>query len=879
MRQTLKTSKHAISVLILALTVTIAFTIAALPITTAQTGTMKTYAFINALPNPAGVGQEVLLHIGITHPLSLQPEGWEGLTVTVTKPDNTTQTLGPYRTDSTGGTGSVFVPDQVGTYYLQTHFPEQKIPTTASPGGSTGIATATPANTTMLASDSPILALIVQQNPVPIHPGYPLPTEYWSRPIDSQLREWSHIGGSWLIPQNWFTPRNFAAPDNQGPESPHILWTKQYTHGGLIGGALGDIIYNSTEFGHPFDIGDAYEGKWNNALIVAGIGYFKAMESSVTTTGVPYTAVNLRTGEELWTKTFLDNRTIARGQLLFWDTYDFQGVYDYLIVTIGSTWYFFDSYTGNLHYTLTNVPSGNIVHGPKGEILIYTTNLAQRWMTLWNSTNIPELYASTDPGSMGWGQWRPFGKTINATGPVSGPGPNNPLRLTGYQWNVTLPAGLTGSVQEILDDRIIGSSLPTYTGTASGRGATNVTFWGISLQPGTIGQLLFANTWQAPSEWASGGVVVWVQGLTRYGKDGVIVVAARELTKFYGFSTNNGDFLWETDPQDSLDTDAYLNWYGIPRERPVTITDDKLISTGIGGLVYAYDIKTGELLWEYKAVDPYSEILFGNNWWLFPLFVTDGKIYLGHVEHSPNNPRPRGAPFISLDLENGTEVFRSNGLFRQSLWGGRAIIGDSVILTQDTYDQRVYAVGKGPSAITVEAPSAGLAMGSSVVIRGRVTDVSPGTKGADLTLRFPNGVPAVSDASMSDWMLYVYKQFPRPTNVTGVEVTLAVVDANNNSREIGRTTSDVNGFFTFNWKPDIEGQYTVYASFAGSKSYWPSYTETSFAIDPAAAAPAPTQTTQTQSIADLYFVPAIIGLFIAIIVVGLMIILVLRKRP
>ena len=28
------------------------------------------------------------------------------------------------------------------------------------------------------------------------------------------------------------------------------------------------------------------------------------------------------------------------------------------------------------------------------------------------------------------------------------------------------------------------------------------------------------------------------------------------------------------------------------------------------------------------------------------------------------------------------------------------------------------------------------------------------------------------------------------------------------------------GIFSFNWKPDITGQYTVYASFAGSESYY-----------------------------------------------------------
>jgi hypothetical protein len=92
------------------------------------------------------------------------------------------------------------------------------------------------------------------------------------------------------------------------------------------------------------------------------------------------------------------------------------------------------------------------------------------------------------------------------------------------------------------------------------------------------------------------------------------------------------------------------------------------------------------------------------------------------------------------------------------------------------------------------------------MIQGTVTDISAGTK--EKADRFPNGVPAVSDASMSEWMLYVYKQFPRPTNATGVTVNISVVDANGNYRDIGTTTSDADGFYSFNWMPDIEGKYT-----------------------------------------------------------------------
>jgi hypothetical protein len=161
------------------------------------------------------------------------------------------------------------------------------------------------------------------------------------------------------------------------------------------------------------------------------------------------------------------------------------------------------------------------------------------------------------------------------------------------------------------------------------------------------------------------------------------------------------------------------------------------------------------------------------------------------------------------------------------------------------------------------------------VIKGIVTDISPGTKEYALTSRFPNGVPAVSNDSMSDWMLYVYKQFARPSNAKGVPVTLSVVDANGNYREIGSTTSNSDGFYTFNWKPDIEGSYTLYASFLGSQAYYPSHAVTAFLVDPVHQTPPPTTTT-TQSNADMYFV----GIIIAIVLVGAVLaLLMLRKRP
>jgi hypothetical protein len=113
-------------------------------------------------------------------------------------------------------------------------------------------------------------------------------------------------------------------------------------------------------------------------------------------------------------------------------------------------------------------------------------------------------------------------------------------------------------------------------------------------------------------------------------------------------------------------------------------------------------------------------------------------------------------------------------------------------------------------------------------------------------------------------MLHVWKQFAAPNNIPG------------NLRTIGTTTSDATGSYSFNSVPEIAGKYTVFVNFAGSKAYYGSTAENSFFVEnqPAAhATPTPASTI------DLCFIPSVIGIIIAIVVVGAVILLVLKKRP
>jgi hypothetical protein len=190
---------------------------------------------------------------------------------------------------------------------------------------------------------------------------------------------------------------------------------------------------------------------------------------------------------------------------------------------------------------------------------------------------------------------------------------------------------------------------------------------------------------------------------------------------------------------------------------------------------------------------------------------------------------------------------------------------------------RIYSIGRGPSATTVAGPEDVQPLGKQVLIKGMVTDIAAGTTQEEQAARFPQGVPAVSDESMKAWMEYVYMQKPRPANATGVEVTLAVLDSNNNYYEIGKATSDTNGMYSLLWEPPVPGKYTVYATFAGSEGYWPSHAETAIGVEEAPIqTPAPTQPPAPMT--DTYVTGFGIAIIVVLIAGIVVIVLVLRRR-
>ena len=842
-------SKTRAATLAIALMFAMAISIVALPIANAQIGaTLKTYPFIDATPNPVGVGEEVLVRMGISQQLGRVDQGWEGFEVTIIDPDDITIMLdnngAGYRSDSTGGTATVWVPTKVGTYQLKFNFPEQE-----NPYGYFDYERGTmfPEGTLMLASETDWIDLVVTEEPREAYPDQPLPTEYWTRPIDPQLRIWSIVSGNWRE-----RPKNNVAEYNMdAPETAHVLWTEEITTGGLIGGVWTDIPAAA-------ETGDAYEGKFPGAIVLNGILYYQPGGTRARPSTQDYTVgINLKTGEEV----FRSSETFSFGMVLYFNSYNYDGTYTYLVQSGGGALNFWDPFTGNWQFGFINVPGGTRTWGPSGEILITSIDYANGRMLRWNSTKAGHAHlGGPNPDFGSWAN-SVHGQTWNCS--------DETWAHSQYDVNVSIATDYVAGtsffspILVVYPDRVMSIFFNT----------TYVRVWAVDA---TTGNEIFDRTWTPPSDWLAGSNTLHYGGSSDEWEDGIIWIWNKENRQHVAFSTEDGTYLWTTE------SEHYLDWYGWGNvEHTWYCYEGMMYSTGVGGIVYAYNMENGNTEWTYDMDDLYGEPVTGLRWWGWITMIADGKVYVGTLEHSAENPLPRGAPLICLNATTGEEIFRVNGMYRATRWGGNAVMGDGIYATMDTYDQRVYAVGKGPTMTTVTAPDNGVPFGQSVMIRGTVMDVSPGTKSPELALRFPSGVSAVSDGNMSEWMLHVYKQFSyAPHDLwNGVEVTLYVVDANMNAREIGTATTSVeNGAFAYAWTPDIPGTYYLYAEFKGSNGLYGSHAETAFVVDEPIEAATPPPTSTTGSLADAYILPGIIGIIVAVVVIGLVIILMLRKR-
>ena len=832
------------------LVLTFAVTLIALPDANAHDPPWKitTHAFLTVNPNPVGVGQQVIVvaWAGLVLPGAAVTNDirFHDYKVTITRPDDKTETIEwDDVTDTTSTAFSGYTPTMAGTYSFVFSYPDQEYTWSGSSQGDIYLGAT---------SKTVYLTVTEEQLPNPIT-SYPLPTEYWTRPIEGENTDWWTISSNWL---GYTHPSivNMYQPDGAAPNSAHIMWTKRIDEGGVVGGSNVGID------GNVFYSGTAYNPRFAAPIIMNGLLYYE-LPLMNSNGGGGWMCVDLRTGEEIWYNDKMgvdsDYPDPSFGYLFDVETENQHGVVPAGILFSNNFGTAYDPPTGKLLFKVTGVPSGTAVVGPKGEILRYQLDLRNGWLAQWNSSRL------WTTGGLGWTpDWNETGGWVDGS------------LESRYDWNVTLSTTISTSDRPyfaLFDDMLIGTgSLPFFSSIGT---PDPYTVWAISLKPESRGTQLWMKDYPAPPE----NVTRIIRGVDPVNR--ALIFLDKETFQFVGYSIDNGEKMFETTPTDDMSDFAYFDTtHG---GTFTSIAYGRIYNSGFGGVLYCYDTKNGDLLWTYGNGGEGNSTSGGlqTPWGRYPIFiasVADDKVFLFSGEHSPNTPLYKGLRVRGINATTGEELWTmlgSMGYPPRSYYP----VADGFIVYHNLYDGKLYCVGKGPSATSVSIQNDVTTYGNKVMVTGSVIDIAAGTGQDEQTARFPNGVPAVSDESMGDWMEYVYMQKPRPTNVTGVEVVISVLDPNGNNYEVGRATSDQSGFFKCVFTPDVPGEYTVVASFAGSQSYWGSYAETAVYVDEApAATPVPTPTPAPMT--DTYVLGIGAGAIIAIVVIGMILILMLRKR-
>ena len=858
----IQTKKSTSTLIALVLILTMAIPLVALPTATAHDPQWKiiSYAYIVAVPNPVGVGQKVSIVMWVDTPLpsavvtnDIRRHNYK---LTITAPDDTKDVMEwDVVTDTTSIQYTSYTPTEVGTYTFLFEYPEQTY--TWSGDYQNDVFTAASATTT----------IVVQEEALPeARTSYPLPTEYWTRPIEGQNVDWWKISGNWLGAPYILTGETSTGgagyaryqPYGTGPNSPHVMWTKPIQDGGVVGGGYLD------REGNTFYMGGSYNVRFSNALAMYGRLYYELPYGN-SGGGGGWICVDLRTGEEIWYNADIGASGTGLSDPAFGYYYSYDDGNQHGILPSGLLFTnnfagAYDPETGLPTSTsITGVPSGVAVAGPKGEIIRYVlNNVGGEYRLLeWNSSRINWQ----SEGQIGAANWYPG--TLDVSGDWY------------YEWNVSMSNLGSGSWtmwrEASFDDMLLlyqgsfGTHVGVYGGTVGNEEGANVA--AVSLKPGSVGNILWTKHYPVAPGNVSREITAWDPEL------GVFVMEDKETMVHYGYSLDDGSLLWtNNDPVDPYDTLRSVSRaaYG------------KLYMAGFGGILYCYDMADGTLLWTYGNGGEGNSTNAGleTAWGHYPIFVdviADGKVYVGTTEHSPGSPYYKDAEYRCINATTGEEIWTMMGWGTGMYVGQYDVVADGYFAYLNCYDMQIYSVGKGPSSTTVSASPKVSVNGDSVLVEGTVMDIAAGTKQAEQAARFPNGVAAVSDESMSAWMEYVYMQKPRPTDVTGVEVVIEVLDPNGNSYSVGTATSDASGFYKLAFTPIVPGEYTITAKFAGSESYYGSYAKTGINVEEAPAATAE-PTPIPASMADLYILPGITGIIIAIVVVGAILILMLRKR-
>ena len=784
--------------------------------------TIETSSFMSVSPNPVGMGQTVLVNLWLEPPTHYS-RYHSGYSVTITKPDGTTDTVGPmnsYQGDATAW--FQYTVDQVGEWKFKFDFAGNYYPNQTVPGGYGQSGNVTLQSAYYEPSSSPVTTLIVQQEPVLPWPVAPLPADYWTRPIPIGNREWWVIGGQypfagqgggpdWPANTNTFASNYKYTPYVQAPNTAHVAWKRQGALAGIAGGQYG---YRSMGPGEG-----AYAG--TPTIIFQGRGYQSISKpmpitingSTVIETTSVWQCYDIRTGKLYWEQTGITqaptvvsyntgNPSVPGAEQTGLGTGSFSLMY------IGSRLIKYDPWSGAVTLNISiPVTSGTYYNEP---FVLSVQNLGGGKYALIN--------------------WTKTGSDANF---------NNRIMS-----NVSYPFSSLGTCDfESMIAVSTGSIIPPGSGTALGQ-----FIMGASL---TSGQLLWNVTTND----------IFYSGSTGVADHGKYTV--RMLGGWWDcWDLNSGKLAWQSEklayPWGDFGAYTIASYGGV------------FYDFSYAG-IYAIDWNTGKVVWHFIAPGtPFEAPWYPTaSWFSNSPQIADGKLYYGNGEHSPTEPLARDWKLWCLNATTGEPIWNITG------GGSAGAIADGYLTYDNRYDGYMYVFGKGQSAITVSAPQTAITAGQNIIISGTVLDQSPAQLGA----------ACVSKDSMATYMEYLHMQMPidgmhHNVTITGVPVSIDAVDPNGNYVHIATVASDgASGTFGYTWTPGIPGQYKIMASFAGDDSYGSSWMQTYATVVEAPAA-SPTASPISFDAINNTVTTTIIGAAVAIIIaVAIATVLILRKRP
>lgn len=793
---------------------------------------------LNVAPNPVQVDQSVIINGWLSVPMS--PAHYHtDYKFVITKPDGTSET---YLRDSFRADGTSWlniVPDQIGTWNVQYIFQGSYWP----PGNYTypeaqgGYPVSFP-NSLYFKPTNTSMDFVVQSEPVPGWPDFPLPTDYWTRPVGPDHRNWWPILGwypsdgisvrdetrpYWPGESNDYARSQYGfIPFTQAPLSPHVVHIRDNMIGGMIGGDLTTYSYGYID--RQFSQHVRPHGP---EIIYGGIAYEMvpteirdpprdsrvASEFPDSPYGTPeyvFEAYDIRTGEILFQRYDVPFGK-APTMVTYWEGYpEIEGAQPLY------SRYVWLTYVGGgrliNYHPWTGTPVHNISIAPLSSGVLYTH---KKDLTMEGSGRVPYFFSVQNLGSSvpSSERYRLIEWTVTGTPYRRSALHDFKLRVVS---NITWPWSNLGTTQDF-------ETMMAFRN----RAISNVNTAGIPPPGLPSAGAPDDNIVQAASMIT--GEQVWSvpTGIRHVPWAGPIHVADQGKVAFrytdgywHVFDQETGDEVW-TSELTSAPWGAFPD-YGVG-------SYDGLLIVGQTDGVAAWNWGTGEIAWHFEAIHPYpAETGYGSGTPFFggsPL-IADGVIYYANAIHTVAPPLPRGWKLYAINATTGEQIWSIAGT-RTHQQGSTFIdplaIGDGYLTFPNGHDGRTYIIGKGKSKTTVSAPQSGVYVGESITITGSVLDQSPAQP----------DTPAVADEDQGSWMEYLHMNYPRPEDAEGVLVTISVLDSNDNFYEIGTATTDLNGNFGLSWEIPIPGKYQVFARFEGSNSYGSSEATTYFTANEA----------------------------------------------